>query len=188
MRRVCPACGAIISAEAWENDANQRQFDAIISRMPTSVSRSITAYFSLFRPLVPADLRGYRGLSWSRALRLAGEVNQIIKETHISWKHKPARPIDAAQWGMAIEKIVANPPRDLPLTNHNYLRSVAYGIADDSDRAAEVRRNKMERDGTLRAKVASHRKDSEVPSGPLSPEVLRSIREKNMGKKRSVET
>lgn len=183
MRRVCPACGAVVSAEAWENDAQQRQFDAIVTRLPSGVSRNITAYIALFRPAVPENLRGYRGISWGRALRLAGEINLMIKDSHISWKHKPARPIDATHWGLAMEKVVSNPPRDLPLTHHNYLRSIAYSVADDADRAREVIHNQSERDGTLRRKSFEKNSSGDASLEPLAPEVLTAIREKNYKKR-----
>lgn len=184
MKLVCPSCGAVHSAEAWTSNADMRQLVGIISGMPTSVARNVLAYIALFRPPVPETDKGYRGLSWGRALRLAGEIDRLVKETHISWKHKPARPIDAARWGMGIERVISNPPRDLPLTHHNYLRSIAYGMADDADRTAEVRRNQSERDGTLQRELAAGRAPADSPEAPLAPDVLRAIREKNMGKAR----
>ena len=182
MKLVCPSCGAVHSAEAWTSNADMRQLVRILSDMPTSVARNVLAYIALFRPPVPETDKGYRGLSWGRALRLAGEIDRLVKETHISWKHKPARPIDAAQWGMSIERVVSNPPRDLPLTHHNYLRSVAYGMANEADRAQEVRRNQSERDGTLRRDLAAGRAPAGSTEAPLDPAVLRAIREKNMGR------
>jgi hypothetical protein len=183
MRLICPSCGAIHSAEAWSGNVDARQCIRLVAELPSSVARNVLPYIALFRPVVPENERGYRGLIWQRALRLTGEVLQLTGAGTVEWKGRPARPIEPAVWGLAMERMLANPPRRLPLESHGYLISIAYELADEADRAREVRHNAAERDGSLRREIAAGRPGEDAPAEPLAPEVLRAIRNKNMGRK-----
>ena len=61
MKLICPSCGAVASAEAWTGNADARQCLKTIAVMPSSVSRNILPYLSLFRPQYNGA-KGYRGL------------------------------------------------------------------------------------------------------------------------------
>jgi hypothetical protein len=50
-----------------------------------------------------------------------------------------------------MEQMRENPKLRLPMKNHNYLKSVAYDLADAADAAAERRRTEDERSGSLPA-------------------------------------
>jgi len=115
----------------------------MVSAFQADVGRRCLHYLGMFRG-------GGRGLSWPRVLRLLTEIRALLDAATVAWDGKPARPCTASMWGQAMEKMIQNPPRSLPLKNHNYLRAIAYEIANDGDRAAEVKRNKAERAGTLR--------------------------------------
>ncbi len=180
---ICPSCGAVASAEAWTGNADARQCLKTVAVMPTSVSRNILPYLSLFRPPYNGS-KGYRGLVWGRALRLAGEVATLITEPQIEWKGKPSRPIDAGLWGMAMERMVNVPPRRLPVESHGYLKSIAYDLADDADRAREVRQNQAERDGTMRTEFAENRSPEDGFSRILTPEEMHGQWEKKKGNRR----
>jgi len=169
------------SLEGWQGNADARQFARINNELPWSVSRHSLLYLALFRPLSNSGCG--RGLIWPKSLRLICELKQLTDQSHISWKNKPARPIDAVIWGMAMERIIENPPRKLPLTSHGYLTSIAYDLADEADRAREVRHNQAERDGSLRNEMAKDRVSDNDLIQPLSRDVMRAIREKNMGKR-----
>lgn len=143
MRLVCPSCGALHSAEAWTADGQARQCLKIVAELPESVSRRVLAYLALFRPTA-------RGLKWSKALRLLAELQQLVREPHIGWEQKPARANDPAAWVQALDQVVENPPKRLPLKTHGYLRAIAYERADELDRAAERRRIVAEQTGNFR--------------------------------------
>jgi hypothetical protein len=166
------------SIEGWQGNADARQFARVQAELPGSVARACLHYLALFRPRA----EGGRGLIWAKALRLAGEVQLLVAQTRIQWKGQPSRPIDATVWGLAMERLIANPPKKLPLTSHGYLTSIAYDLADEMDRGREVRRNQAERDGSLRREIAAGRAGEDAPAEPLAPEVLRAIRNKNMGR------
>jgi len=181
MRYPCPSCGAMHSIEGWAGNADARQFARINAELPASVARHSLHYLSLFRPR-SADGSG-RGLIWSKALRLIGELQHLVAQEHLQWKGQPARPVDAAAWGLAMERIIEKPPRKLPLTSHGYLTSIAYDIADEADRAREVLHNKSERDGSLRRAIADQRGDDPADAPILTVAQMREIRQKKRGVK-----
>ena len=153
MRLICPSCGACHSAESWQNDPQARQCLKIIGELPHAVSIRCLSYLSLFRPA------GGRGLPWAKALRLLSEIADHISQSHIQWDGKVARPNSPMAWATAMERIAERPPKSLPLKSHGYLRSIAYEVADEVDRGAEVRRNKTERSGQYQ------RQEPESPAG-----------------------
>jgi len=147
MKLVCPSCGATHSAEAWQSNAHARLCLKLACELPPGVSRRAIAYLALFR--APSG----RGLSWSRALRLLRAIELLVKAPHISWQRKPARPNAPAAWAQALERIIENPPRSLPLKSHGYLTAIAYEIADELDKSAEDRRIAAERNHTYHQQV-----------------------------------
>lgn len=158
MRLICPSCGACASADVWQQDATIRQCIQMVAEMPSYVSRHVLAYLGCFRPVGSAQ-----GLKWPKAHRLLSELKAMVEQSHISWDKKPARPNDARFWAQAIEAILerANQGRlKLPLDNHNYLRAIAYDLADQADRAGETARNQ--------ALVAGNHPRTPIPN-PQSP-------------------
>jgi len=180
MRLVCPSCGAMHSAEAWSSDANARQCLMIVAEMPADVAKRALPYLALFRP----D-GSKRGVSWSKALGLLHSLRQMVMDSHIQWDKLPARPNSPAAWAQALEQIAQRPPARLPLTSHGYLKKVAYDLANEMDRAREVRHNADERTGRLPEQTREH---VETPVEPLmTVEQMRAIRERNMGRRRKGE-
>ncbi|MDX9785465.1 MAG: hypothetical protein RBT11_01720 [Desulfobacterales bacterium] len=171
MKLICPSCGAIHSAEAWLADADARQAFRIMGELPWEVSRRALQYLAFFRPNTG------RGLAWSKTLRLLTEIKGLVSDPHIQWDRGVARPNSGRAWGLAMERLIENPPKRLPLTNHNYLRAVAYEIANEMDRANEVARNQAERTGAARPA----RPESDFSS--VSVEEMRAIREERLGKR-----
>lgn len=182
MKLICPSCGATHSAEAWSSDADARQCIKIVGELPWDISRRVLAYLALFRPASPASdgLRRDKGLRWAKALKLLHELSGLVAETSIQWKGKPARPCTAIAWGLAMEKVIENPPGRLPLKSHGYLRAVAWEIADELDRKTERMQVAIERSGGLRS--GEQGAESGEPER-IDPEVLRKIREQNFRKK-----
>lgn len=161
MKLTCPSCGALHSAEAWVNDAQARQCLLLVAELPADVGRRALPYLALFR-----NPGSGRALTWGKALRLLGELRTLVSEHYIQWDRSPARPNNAAAWAEAMEQMVQRPPRRLPLTSHGYLRKIAYDLADEKDRAAEVKRNRAERAGTARP-----RRPVGVPTPPSLKEM-----------------
>lgn len=126
MRLTCPSCGAVASLEAWTIDEKVRWYLKIISELPGPVAVNVPQYLGLFR-----DPASRRGLSWARVKTLLVQLKERVEASEIQWKNKAPRPNSARAWGMAMEKIIQNPPERLPLTSHGYLRAIAYDIADE---------------------------------------------------------
>lgn len=166
MKLTCPACGAAASAEAWENDAHVRQFARVLTALPQAVSVRALGYIALFRPA------GGRGLAWSKALRLITELREEVGRPTIQWQRGVARPNTAAAWGSAMERVIACPPRRLPLKSHGYLKAIAYEIADELDKAGEREKVKGERNGTYVRRPAA----AQEPCRPDFDAIRRQIR------------
>ncbi len=167
MKLICPSCGAVHSADAWQNDPVARQCLLLACEMPHSVSSRCFAYLALFRP-------AGRSLTWKKVLRLLSELKELTTMSHIQWDKKVARPNSANAWGMAMERVIECPPRRLPLKSHGYLRAVAYEIADDIDRKKEVKKNQEERPRHIRGQKEPER---------ISLEEMQAIRKKNHNKR-----
>lgn len=182
MRFICPSCGAIASVEAWLSNADSRECLGIVAGMPSDVGKKILYYLTLFRPRVPEIDKGYRGLIWPRALRLLIELKRLMDDQFICWEKQPARPNNLHAWSQALEQVIQRPPKRLPLETHGYLRRIAYDIANEMDRVAEVKHNRAECDGTLRSSLSEKRKPSPMLEPAMSVEEMRAIRKKNMGR------
>jgi hypothetical protein len=139
MKLICPACGAIASAEAWSNDGTCREALALIAGLPSPLPKAVLAYISLFRP-------GKTGLTWKKALRLSQEINALTACGYVSAPGKVDRPCPARIWAQAMEQMVEKRGAlSLPLKNHNYLRQVAWQLADQEDAKAEQSKPRVSR-------------------------------------------
>ena len=70
MKLTCPCCGAVASAEVWQNDAEARRALQQALRLPPEIQSEILAYLGLFRP-------GQSALAWSRAVKIMAELTQL---------------------------------------------------------------------------------------------------------------
>lgn len=143
MKLICPGCGATASAETMTNDEAARKTLGFICKMDPPLPVIVLPYLSLFRPEKSA-------LGWSKALRLAQELAALVGKGHVQIEQKPARPCPARFWAQAMEEMLDRRERiTRPLKNHNYLRDVAYTIAEREDAAVEKRTVTAERSGSL---------------------------------------
>jgi len=176
MRLICPSCGAAASADAWQNDAVIREVITAITLLPEPVAVRVLGYLALFRPA------GNRGLDWKKAKRLVLEISVLVKKPHVQRDKKPARPVDDKMWADAMRQIVDRPPQKLPLKSHGYLTAMVYDSAEAADKQREKDQIARERAGAYRADDDRRYRE---PSHILSPEEMRRIREKRMGRKKS---
>jgi hypothetical protein len=129
----------ICGAEAWANDTTQRETLAVVVKLPQSLPEVAFSYLSLFRPAKSS-------LSWSKAKRVAGELAKLVATGHIQVDSRPVRPCPASVWKKAIEEMLDRRDRlSRPLKNHNYLRQVAYDLADQADAHNEKTREAQHR-------------------------------------------
>lgn len=131
MRLICPACGITASAEVWTQEIACRETVQACLQMPAPVNETVLAYLALFRPEKTA-------LSWHRARRLALDLQGMVTTGWVQIKGQPARPCPPKIWAAAMEEMLARRIQlRRPLTNHNYLRQVAWTLADQADLARE---------------------------------------------------
>ncbi len=156
MKLICPGCGAIASAESWMNDADCRETLFIVAKLPSPLPKALLGYLSLFRP-------GTRALSWKKALRLAKEVEELTGKGFVSLQGRIDRNCSATIWSRAMEQMIEQRAGlSLPMPNHNYLRKVAYDLADQADYQGEKKQH-------ITAKNKAPRPDRSVADPALDP-------------------
>ncbi len=132
MKLVCPSCGATASAEGWANDATAREAILAMAALPSPLHLSTMRYISLFRPAKSA-------LSWKKALRLVGEIRDLCGAGYVSAQGQIDRNCPPRIWATAMDDMVERQGAiKRPLKSHNYLRQVAWGMADQADRSREA--------------------------------------------------
>ncbi|MEM5789006.1 MAG: hypothetical protein AAGU11_16965, partial [Syntrophobacteraceae bacterium] len=131
MRLICPCCGGIASLEAWCNDAEIREFQAAMARMPAIVQSKIPQYLGLFRK------EAGRALAWPKASKLLGQLASMIDDGVIQWEGGERRPSPPQLWAEAIDAVIERRPKGLG--NHNYLRHVVWEKAGPLAAQAERR-------------------------------------------------
>jgi hypothetical protein len=135
MKMICPSCGAIASAEIWNNDANCRETLLVISRLPAPLPKAALGYLSLFRP-------GKQSLTWKKALRLALEIEELTAKGFVHVQGRIDRDCPARIWAQAMEQMVERRTGlTLPLPNHTYLSKVAYDLAEQTNRHTETKKD-----------------------------------------------
>lgn len=166
MKLICPGCGATASAEAMTNDEAARKTLAVICQMQPPLPVIVLPYLSLFRPEKSA-------LGWAKALRLAQELAELVGKGWVQVEKKPARRCQARIWAQAMEEMLARRDKlTRPMPNHNYLRDVAYTIADREDAAQEKKTVEAERAGDGGSRNADGGFEG------VSPEILARLPEK----------
>ncbi len=134
MKLTCPACGAVASAEAWVNDASCRQFMDELTRLPGPVQVRTLPYIALFR-------KSKRGLSWPRALRIIKTLSELVHEGTVQWDGGELRPAPPYLWAEAMDRTIDRSPK--ALENHNYLRKIAWEMAEKLAAKAEREREQQ---------------------------------------------
>ncbi len=124
MKLICPACGATASFETWVNDSDCRQMMAELVRLPAPLPSAAIGYIALFRS-------SSRALGWKKALRLVGEIRELTAAGSVKVQGMPPRSCPPHIWAQAMEVMCGQRERlKLPMPNHNYLRKVAYDLAE----------------------------------------------------------
>ncbi len=152
MKLICPGCGSVASAESWQNDALCRETMLAVATLPAPLPKAVLGYLSLFRP-------GKRALTWKKAGRLTKELAVLAASGHVQVQGKVARPCPARIWALAMEQMQER--RDslrLPMPNHNYLKQIAWELADREDAGQEK---------TIRQDEAQGRRSSPRGVDPL---------------------
>lgn len=167
MMAVCPSCGYRGGIEVFVSEADAKRCATLWGELPALIGQRIPHYFALFRN--PTG----RGLKWYRARSLTESLMAMARESHIQWGNSVARPNSVHVWADAMDRIIHQPPKRLPLTSHGYLKRIAYDLADEADRAVE--KEHIRREQTGRARPADDRGAEGFQR--IDPDMLRKIRD-----------
>lgn len=140
----------------------RKTMQAIVS-LPHEVATEILGYLGLFRP-------AQRALSWKAALRIMQELSVLIDSGQVRVQGKPSRPCPPEIWATGMRQMVAQRGSiSRPLHNHNYLRQVAWQLADQADANRELQQEQDERSGWARAERQQERQaEQPEPAPPLT--------------------
>lgn len=139
---VCQSCGAVAPLEWFLADGKYKQCLALVAGLPREVAPAALRYLALFRPA------SGRAMSPDKALRLLGEIRDLVAAGHVQVKGKAGRPCPPRLWAEAMEQMQAQRAAlDLPMASHTYLAKVAHGLADTADAAAEQQTRAAEQSG-----------------------------------------
>ncbi|MDY0019846.1 MAG: hypothetical protein RBT47_07585 [Anaerolineae bacterium] len=142
MKLICPICGGIASAEAWENDPAARSCLELAVKLPAIVQPYVLQYLGLFRK------SARQGLAWSRALRIMRGLVDLVDAGSVQWEGGETRPASPPVWAAALQATLKRGPKGLD--NHNYLRrtcwEMAAGEAAKAERAVEEGRRQNTED------------------------------------------
>lgn len=142
---MCQTCGATAPLEWFLAEPIARQVLATALKLPQTVQDQLLGYLALFRPAGGS-------MQPKKALRLVREIAVLVATGHVQVKGQVARPCPPRVWGQAMEQMAER--RDtlrLPLANHNYLRQIVWGLADQEDARAEAQYHDKALSGNHRA-------------------------------------
>lgn len=162
---TCPECGFVGSGAAWITPTEAKLAWSEILAMPTAVAPLLPQYLGFFRP-------GGGTLHPAQARRLVRDLAAAVALGRVAHGAGVFRPCPPALWGQALETLLSQRKTiKTPLVNHNYLKSIAYALADaadaDRERAVEAKRASQPRDHT----------PAPEPIAPASLEDMRRIKE-----------
>lgn len=141
MQVTCPCCDVEFPIEAGFADDDGKRLAAVLADFEPALGRSVLRYLRLFKPAKTA-------LRSARAAKLVRELAELAKAGTVCRDERSGlrRPASAAVWNAGIEQMLANRTAlSLPLENHNYLRAVVFGLADQADAQAEQAREQARR-------------------------------------------
>jgi len=164
---TCPCCGGRASAEAWQNDADARQAMAELVKLPQEIQPVCFRYMRLFRPV-------NQSLRWAKVVKLLAELREMIGAGYVHVQGKPDRNCPPVIWLAAMTQMTERESTlSLPMKNHNYLRQIAWQLADEADRTQEaaVRRQEASHSGFRRQETGARPQgtgDGEQSAEPVS--------------------
>ena len=146
MHVTCPTCSDSFPIVAGFLEADGKRFGMLLAGMEPALGRATIDYLSLFTP-------PKQKLRLSRAVKIVAALDALVREGTVCRDERQGvrRAATASQWVAGIEQMLEQRARlTLPLLNHNYLRSVVFGIADQAAAGEEQQREQNARAGRAR--------------------------------------
>ena len=141
MKTTCPHCGTYGPAELFMTDDDAKTVVITVAKLPDAMHRIIWTYLGLFRK--PG---ANRVLTWSRVERIVGELSALMNDPETQWKGQRVVPNSPQFWVDAMRSVIdrdAHGKLERPLDGHNYLRAIAYELAEKAWHQGNVTREKQ---------------------------------------------
>lgn len=142
----CAICGYRAPITAFLEAAGNGDLVPVFIKLPQELQTPFCKYLTLFKPA------SGRALQHSKTKRLTMEMVALVGKGYVSRKDKVDRPCTPSMWVQGIEKMLEQVGNlELPMKNHNYLRSIVYQIADQADARKEKHQNQEIINGNAQA-------------------------------------
>lgn len=138
MKATCPHCGTYGPVESFLTDDDAKRAVVAVGKLPGELPRLVWAYLGLHRKPGAG-----RALTWERVGRIVAELAGLVAEAEIQWKGQRVVPNRPEFWAQGIQAMLdrdAQGKLERPLDGHNYLRAVAYEIAEKAWHQGNVAR------------------------------------------------
>lgn len=158
MHVTCPNCSDSFPIAAGFIEPDGKRFGMLLAGMEPALGRATMDYLGLFAP-------AKQKLRLSRAMKIAAALDALVREGTVCRDERQGvrRPASVSHWVAGIEQMLDQRARlTLPLVNHNYLRSVVFGMADQAAAGEEQQREQNAR--------AGHGRTGTGVSPPTAPE------------------
>jgi len=174
MHATCPDCGCRAPLASFFVEDDGKRLALLVADMPPVLGRAALSYLSLFKP-------AKQGLRLSRAVQLIQALSDLVKSGTVCKDERGGirRPATFNHWTAGIETMLnQRASLSLPLDNHNYLRSVVFGLADKADAQQEQQRERQLREGagvyrqTTRSDEGRPKSIAEIMDTPLNKQLL----------------
>lgn len=136
MHVTCPTCSESFPIAAGFLEPDGKRFGVLLAGMEPVLGRAVVDYLALFTP-------AKQKLRLAKATKLVAALDALVREGSVCRDERGGarRPATSAQWAAGIEQMIEQRAKlTLPLSGHNYLRAIVYGLADQADAAAERQR------------------------------------------------
>lgn len=140
MKATCPICGNYGPLENFLAQEDYKRALAELLSLPGDLPRQTVKYLALFRK--PGSDRALTG---PRVLKIIEELKGLVMSEQIQWKGGRIYANKATYWSQAIQAMLDRESQgklERPLDGHNYLRSVAYSLAEKSFEQAHREKEK----------------------------------------------
>lgn len=142
----CPRCAYKAPVSCFVDAAEYGAMMQVFSDLPYEVQKPFLKYLSLFKPASGCAIQP------SKVERLTRDLAALVAKGYVSEHGKVDRPCAPVFWVMGMERMQELAGTlDLPMKNHNYLRSIVYKLSNQADAHREQHQRHQEVDGSQRS-------------------------------------
>ncbi|MDD1606902.1 MAG: hypothetical protein LUQ18_00015 [Methylococcaceae bacterium] len=172
---LCPHCRHKFDLEQAFQEVDGCKFMEVLTRLPPRLVRPLYNYIKLFAPEKHV-------LTWTKALKLALELEPMIKEGQIK-RNGQVFVIPQVVWADAMTYLVENPPATLtkPLKSNGYLFTVLIAKAEQAvinqaeQKTAERQAVAQKLEATKQSQAKAEQQAKE--KAPVDPEFKKKVLE-----------